>query len=262
MAEMKCRLCGEENSKLFYRQGQNSEYKFYLCRNCGLVNYDLSSGLNQEKFTRKYVPVDVLNDKQNRTQAESYRFFRNYIKPPGKILDIGCGNGNLLYLARKDGFEVRGIELSDYFAKEIKDRLSIAVDVANFLEYESEDRFDYIVIRHVLEHLPDSGKALNKINSLLNPGGIVLLEFPNIMGLEFKAKRVMEKTGLHRKKYSRDYKPGHCNEFSIKPFTYLAHATGFELIKWQTYSNKKPGYFLYNYFDIASKARAVIKKVK
>ncbi len=52
---MKCRLCDSGNLRLYYTQGNNSEYKFYKCNNCDLVNYDLAEGLNQSKYSYEYI---------------------------------------------------------------------------------------------------------------------------------------------------------------------------------------------------------------
>ena len=54
------------------------------------------------------------------------------------------------------------------------------------------EKYDLVILRHVLEYLTDSSLAMKKINQLLKPSGKKLLEFPNIESLEAKIKRVIQ----------------------------------------------------------------------
>ncbi|MCU0821705.1 MAG: class I SAM-dependent methyltransferase [Spirochaetes bacterium] len=260
---MNCRLCGNSSLKLYYTQGNENQFRFYKCPACTLVNYDISAGQDQEKYSgEKYIIPEDRTKKQNKDHAASYRFIRRRIKSKGKLLDIGCGNGKLLLLARDDGWNVMGLELSEFLAISIRDRYGIDVAFSNFLTYDPgvNREYDFQVLRHVLEHLPDSVTAMTKINSLLKPGGYALLEFPDIEGLENKIKRFLLHTGFIKKKYKNSYRPGHCNEFCWESFEYLLNKTGFDLLEWQNYSSKSFLNIIYKYMNCGTKARALIKK--
>jgi len=241
--------------------GRNSDLHYYQCQDCLLWNYDMSLGMDQTQYTVRYVsPLDT-NYRTNTDVAQSWKFLRRHAPDPGRIMDIGCGNGCLLHLAREEGWQVRGMELSADAAKAIKDDQGIEVDVANFLEYDNPDGdvYDVVVLRHVLEHLPDSILAMQKIGSLLRPGGLALLEFPNTRSISYTLKRFLKKRGLRNAKYSEDWRPGHCNEFCRHSFKVLLEKTGFELIVWQTYSSKPLADAFYRLFPVASKARALVR---
>jgi len=257
-----CRLCGETDLTLYYTQGNQDEFRFYRCPVCRLVNYDLSSGLDQEKYAREF--VDPFDDgvTSNRAQSITYSFLKKHLPKPGTMLEIGCGNGRLLHHAKHDGWTVRGLELSPFLAESVKKRLDIDVEVANFLEYKvkESDRYDLVLLRHVLEHLPDSKGALRSIHSMLANGGHALLEFPNIDGMDIRYKRWLRRTGLHRKKYPETYRPGHCNEFCRESFEYLLKETGFDLVVWETYSYRRVSNFIFNRVHIGNKARAIIRR--
>jgi SAM-dependent methyltransferase len=178
-------------------------------------------------------------------------------------MDIGCGNGCLLHLARREGWHVTGMELSAAAAHAIQDDQGIDVKVANFLEYDNDDgdEFDVVVLRHVLEHLPDSVLAMNRIGKLMKDNGLALLEFPNTRSFSYTTKRFLKNRGWRNRKYSREWRPGHCNEFCRRSFEFLLQKTGFELLVWQTYSTKTVANALYRLFPIASKARALVRKL-
>lgn len=259
---MKCRICQNDLDKLYYTQGNENEYKFYKCNNCTAVNYDLSGGLNQEKYTVSYLNPNDESHKININQRETYKHLSSNFPQKGKLLEIGCGNGKILTLCKSDGWDVQGIELSDVYASEISKRFDIPVQVLNFIDDDIDNinGLDLVVMRHVLEHLPNPILAMNKINSMLKPGAYALLEFPNIESFDFKIKRFMIKYGLHKKHYKSDFKPGHCNEYNSVSFAKLAELTGFELVSWTTYSGKPFMNTFYKYLPYSSKARVIIKK--
>lgn len=261
---MSCRLCTSNELKLYYLQGINDQFKFYKCRHCGLVNLDLNGHSiieNQQKYAERFVPPADY-EKQHGAKA-ACEFATRYVPVKGHYLDIGCGNGAVLYFFKKNGWTVKGLELSPVFADFVKDKLGIQVDVRNFLDYSvDKEKYDLVSLRHVLEHLPDSILAMEKISAMLKPGGYAHFEFPNINSLSHRLQRFRNKSSLLAKKYKPGYAPGHCNEFSKKSFKFLLKKTGFELVRWETYSFKPVPNLIYNHLHFGTKARAVVKKIK
>lgn len=258
-----CRLCGSDDLVLWMRDGHNVDLDYYKCDNCTLWNYDLDCGLDQTQYTEVYVSPEDSSHAFNEHMLASWNFLRKQIDGPRSVMDIGCGSAGLLYLARKQGWQVRGMELTEKAARDIKEDQGIDVIVANFLEYDNpeNEKYDVVVLRHVLEHLPDSLLAMNKIGALLKDNGLALLEFPNTKSMSYKVKRVFKNRGMRNKKFAPDWRPGHCNEFCRTSFEYLLSQTGFEMVVWQTYSNKPLANAFYRVFPIASKARALVRKI-
>ena len=255
-------MCGSEDLRLFYTQGNRDEFRFYRCRRCRLVNYDLSTGLNQEKYA--VAAPDPRDDgaAANRGPTKTFDFIRRRLPCRGKLLDIGCGNGRLLWLARRAGFEVAGLELSSSLADRVRRELGVDVIAADFLSMADEPASccDVVVLRHVLEHLPDPLAAMGRIRARLAPSGHAVLEFPNIEGWDLALKRILRRAGLHRKRYPANYQPGHCNEYGRASFRFLLQKTGFELVRWETYSLNAAQNLLFSVLPVANKARALIRR--
>jgi 2-polyprenyl-3-methyl-5-hydroxy-6-metoxy-1,4-benzoquinol methylase len=259
-----CRLCGSSQLRPFYTQGNDKQFHFYRCPECSLVNLDLTHGTNQEKYGEVFVEHCDESAKQNRMQIRSWKYIKG-IHPAGfvgKVLDIGCGNGALLRMAQLDGWEIQGVELLESLAEGASRSLNTEIIQCDFLEWEPtmSDCYDLIVMRHVLEHIPDCREVIDKCAQLLAPGGRLYFEVPNIDGLTFKMKRFGERTGIHRHIYKDNYIPGHCNEYNRQSMMYLASTAGMQVVHWSTYSSKASMDWLYQLWPIATKARAVLTK--
>ena len=145
----------------------------------------------------------------------------------------------------------------------VRKRLGTAVVVADFVEAEPEaidaGKFDVICLRHVLEHIPNCLLAMRKIKALLATRGYVLIELPNVESVSKKLKRFLTRRGLRKPVYAEDMAIGHANEFCRASFEFLLGATGFELVRWETYSRKPIANRIYNRVHIGSNARALIR---
>lgn len=264
-ADFSCRLCDGERLSLYYSQGNEGQFRYFRCGECGLVNLDLSAGIDQTQCHEVF--HDPTNEASgfDRMLDASFEFISRHLPNARSLCDIGCGNGRLLYLAQRDGWKVFGLELTEDFARQTADRLGIEIVAGNFLDYEPPsahaEAYDVVCLRHVLEHLPDSRLAMQKISALLKPGGHALLEFPNVEGFDKRIKRFAADRGLHKRRYKEDFMPGHCNEFCRASFEFLLSRTGFELVHWETYSKKPLSDFIYRHLHIGNKARALVRKL-
>lgn len=260
-ADFACRLCGGNGLVLCYTLGREGEFRYYRCPTCKLVNYDLANGLDQEQYTEFIDPCDD-SAPRNRDKDASWRFIERHLPVPRRFLDIGCGPGRMLYLAKRAGAAVTGLELSAEMAEHAHRRTGAVVVVADFLRYEPDpgERFDLVCLRHVLEHLPDSVLAMTKVNGLLEDGGHALLEFPNIDATDKRLKRFLVDRGLHKRRFKPGFHAGHCNEFCKESFSYLLAKTGFSLVCWETYSFKTVPNFILNRIHVGNKARTLVRK--
>jgi len=92
------------------------------------------------------------------------------------LLDIGAGTGDFLLRAKSRGFEVQGMEPN---AKARELALQKGLPLASDWEGLPEGRYRYITLWHVLEHLPDLERQIQRIVSHLEPGGTLIVAVPN-----------------------------------------------------------------------------------
>lgn len=101
-------------------------------------------------------------------------------RPSGRLLEIGCGTGWYLKIMRDWGWDVIGIEPDS--SAVAKGRTLYGVEVIEgTLEQKPfpEAHFDAIVMRHVIEHLPEPETTLQECLRILKPGGMLALATPN-----------------------------------------------------------------------------------
>jgi trans-aconitate methyltransferase len=126
---------------------------------------------------------------------------RNLEPASAPVLDIGCSAGFLLSILKEDlGFHVLyGIDLSpaDVVAAQarVPDAQIECADASDYLRTH-ESAFDLVVMKAVLEHVPkaDVMGLLTSIHSALKPGGIALIDVPNMDWLFASHERYMDFT--------------------------------------------------------------------
>ncbi|MEU6231099.1 class I SAM-dependent methyltransferase [Streptomyces sp. NPDC047042] len=98
---------------------------------------------------------------------------------PSDVLDLGCGTGSLSLLAAEQGHRVTGVDLSRSMVERARSKL--AGRDAVFLVGDAgappvgEERFDVVLVRHVLWTLPDPARVLRHWRGLLRAGGRMVL---------------------------------------------------------------------------------------
>jgi 2-polyprenyl-3-methyl-5-hydroxy-6-metoxy-1,4-benzoquinol methylase len=100
-----------------------------------------------------------------------------------RLLDVGCGVGHFLEVARQRGWQVFGTEYSEK-AVEIAQKKGISMQqgAPELYNYEPES-FDIITSFEVIEHFNNPKEEIEKIRQLLRPGGLFYCTTPNFNSL-------------------------------------------------------------------------------
>jgi len=97
----------------------------------------------------------------------------------GELLDIGCGSGTFLQLAKAVGWSVQGIDF-DEKAINVARANNIDVKLGGIELFDGKkELFDTITLSHVVEHVHDPRMLLKACWRLLKPGGVFWIESPN-----------------------------------------------------------------------------------
>ncbi len=195
MKEIKnCPLCSQAVfTKLFlareYIFFSKEKFQLVCCNNCGLVFLNPQPS---EEELQKFYPVELFSEKTDSFRARSPQIMLlNKLKEAtrfhkkGALLDIGCGPGYFLHLMKERGWEVFGLDLSksacDLAAKRVGSK-SIFFGDLNSTELPLK-KYDLITLWHVIEHLHQPKRTLERIRGLLKDDGLLIICCPNFGSL-------------------------------------------------------------------------------
>jgi len=109
------------------------------------------------------------------------------------LLDVGCAYGPFLVEASERGFETFGVDISHGAIDFVKGTLGLRGACSDVISFDPDsygyDRFDVVTMWYVIEHFEKLDEVLDKVRSLLAPGGIFAFATPNLAGISGKSNR-------------------------------------------------------------------------
>jgi SAM-dependent methyltransferase len=98
----------------------------------------------------------------------------------GRLLEIGCGRGELLRGAANAGWDVRGVEMTETFAQIAKEESGVPVEVSPAETATAlREQWDVVILAAVLEHVYEPMALLTRVHRALRRGGVVYIDVPN-----------------------------------------------------------------------------------
>lgn len=205
-----CMICGSGGDLLYkalvdHQYGVPGEWSLRKCSNpvCSLVwqdpmieradlslayrNYYTHEG--HESFgpgnvwSRAFAFLDRRIARLHGLIAERTRYKHGFLerRPPGTLLDIGCGNGDFAAGMRALGWSVRGTDADPDAAKTVSRNHGFPVDVGELNDLAYPDgAFEAVMAKHVLEHIRDPEQFARECWRILKPGGRLVLVTPNV----------------------------------------------------------------------------------
>lgn len=232
--EVCCNNCGSINSSLVtegveheYKNTTSDVFRVVKCRDCGLVYLnprpdisELSTIYPSEYYAYHLAEKNV--EKEN-TNSLLFKARRNvYLSrleralsrcaPKGdlKVLDVGCADGRALNWykqARSANVETFGVDF-DEKAVQMARNAGHTVYCGRFEEAEIPGQFfDLVVATHVIEHVADPKAFAQRAFEVLKPGGIFLIETPNIEAADARWFKNRHWGGYHFPRHWIFYSP-------------------------------------------------------
>lgn len=174
---------------------QHKWEKYFVCDSFSLdrcPKCELIKTVNKLKSLKQYSDTDIEEAvKQFWIRGDEYRRFAKIFidflpEKKGTLLDIGCGLGWYVAEANVRGHKAIGIDPNKGMISYGKKRVEPNLFAASYETFTSKQKFDYVTLCHVIEHIPDLPALLSKIKTLLKHNGLVLIATPNIDSLMFK----------------------------------------------------------------------------
>lgn len=224
--EKRCIICdGRKNKKLYKLNG----YSILKCSSCHFIfTYPLPTNAELQKLYNKFTYEEgFANEKLIRRDAK--RILSNIKKikhKKGTLLDMGAGAGFLLDEARKQGWKTQGIEIAPIPLAHAEKKLKLKITRKGILDFETNNKFDTIILSQVIEHFADPRPVLIKISKLLKNDGIACISTPNITSF---LARVLGKD------FNYLSPPNHLLYFSPTTLTKFIENSGFKLVKIHSY---------------------------
>lgn len=210
----KCRICFNENeldknySIREMMQGKGDVFNYFLCSGCGCLQItDFPVNLKlyyKEYYTNERVWNEFSFLKkifwEFRSTLSNYKIYSliekiNYnsilnwkriarINKESKILDVGCGSGDVLFEFKKHGFgNLTGIDPNLIF--NVK---NAGINLFKKSIFEIEEKYDFIMFNHSFEHIWKQHDTLEKAKDLLDKNGVIMLRLPVINNAFFSYK--------------------------------------------------------------------------
>lgn len=205
---VKCPVCEIESRFLPLKVGVD----IFRCPSCDHCFTDVSVMEAHEPYDEDYFLVRHPNWFNN----PNYKLFDyiskalNGLASGPKILDVGCGKGDLLRYLHKHNpkLKLSGID----FTKN-QPTPEIEFHCGDVFELAESHTFDAIVSLAVIEHIEDVSKFINKLQRLLNPNGIVILMTVDERSLLYSLSRLFGKL-TYWGPATRLYERHHLNHFN------------------------------------------------
>ncbi len=179
---VKCNMCDSEDYK-YYKNiaGHNN---IVQCNQCGLIYSNPIPDF--ETWSRELQKVPVFSESKLKIDENKYEIFLNEIeslnrKSNRKILDVGCGFGQLLANAKKRSWQVYGVEITKFKTTYVSEKFGIDIFCGELKQAKyPNDYFDVITALEFLEHLIDPSDFLQEARRVIKKDGILAIVVPNV----------------------------------------------------------------------------------
>ena len=191
-----CPLCGNKRFEKVMtctdHYATNEPFDICRCMSCGfLFTQDVP---DESEIGRYYESPDYISHTDTRKGLANrlYHYVRQYMLrrkahlikrccglSRGRLLDIGTGTGYFPHFMSQCGWRISAIEKSPQARAFARERFGLEVDAPEALGGYEEKSFDVVTLWHVMEHLQHLNETWERLYSLLDERGILVVAVPN-----------------------------------------------------------------------------------
>jgi len=222
-----CNLCQSTDVDVIARKDREGKpLQTVMCRHCGLIWTDPRPAPKEivhfysKSYRREY--KNIVRPKKKHVYRDGletikrHRFFQTVAREGDTLMDIGAGNGVFVYCMRQLGFDAKGVEPDEDFARYAREALGIPVITGFASDIKKTEHYDLVTLHHVLEHMTDSLAELRHLWRLLKQNGHLIIEVPN-------AEDILQAPGNR-------YHKAHIYTFNPETLSALLTRAGFSVV--------------------------------
>ncbi len=180
-----CPVC--QSMKIYYLFSIYS-YRLTQCNDCELIilNPQLTDCELKSTFNQRYY-IDIKTsggqDHVESLKRKTANYYLDLIEKyrgekGGKLIDIGCGTGDLLYQAESRGYDVMGIDISSFACKKTEEKINkrSSVKCADIEKLEEYDKlFDVCILSDIIGLVRRPKLLLEKVHKMLSNRGVLFI---------------------------------------------------------------------------------------
>lgn len=181
-----CPLCDASSDELIFVKNGFSHVR---CKECRF--FYVNPILNEERLHNFYLGEEsytkvLTNELQVELDRKKFHYGLEIVEkyaPQGKLLDIGCGPGISLDVAKKRGWQIEGVEFNEWCVKRLRQSGILIHDKPLEVIHLPANTYQCVALWTVLEHIQSPRNLIREIHRILAPGGALLILVPNIDSL-------------------------------------------------------------------------------
>lgn len=213
-------------SSIFTRQDKNQKFELLACTSCGhIITFPTPSTDTIEKIYKDSYPYAIhhtIKSEKVRRAQNLIKFISLETRTSQTLLDLGCGEGELVQEAVKRGWQATGVDINAPSTRSGNETY-IKSSIEDFALRPNNPRFDIIVMSHSLEHLSDHQKLLYAVEKhLLKDSGKLAIVVPNPYSITAQ---------VFRRKWGYWQVPVHLHHFSVRSLQSTVESTGLQLVR-------------------------------
>jgi 2-polyprenyl-3-methyl-5-hydroxy-6-metoxy-1,4-benzoquinol methylase len=237
--EKRCILCSSKDLLYFFRK---EKYNFLKCKKCGLVFVYPRPNLKlliSDFYSKKSGYHSKLNEDLNTLKRHNKKFVKIVnelvkLKLQGNLLDVGCSNGEFLFLAKKKGFKTFGVEVNENTADiAANNGLEVFNGTLSAAKFKN-DYFSVVYLGDVIEHVINPVVLIKECQRILKIGGVIVISTPNMDCFWVKSTELMCR--LFKFPWSTLLPPYHLFVFSASNLKKFICGLNFKILEIKYYS--------------------------